>query len=283
MKRILYISAFFSVTLLMAQDKEALQKSLDLSDKYTFRANEALSDKKPVQAEMAYRKAISENKNNNTAQYNLGNTHYQQQSYGEALLRYKNAAITENATSAEKHKAMHNLGNVMMQVKAYDKAVEAYKEALRNDPTDEETRYNLAVAQDMLKKNPPQNQDNQDQNQDNQDNQNQDNQDQNQNQDNQDKGDNKDNQDKGDNDQKEQGDNKENQDTEQGNDQKEPNENSNDQKQNDDGQGEKRPSGLSPKQIERILEAMNNEERKVQEKINAQKIPGKPVRSEKDW
>ena len=53
----------------------------------------------------------------------------------------------ETATSkAEKHKAFHNIGNILMQKEKCKEAVEAYKNALRNNPTDEETRYNLAVA-----------------------------------------------------------------------------------------------------------------------------------------
>lgn len=175
-----------------------------------------------------------------------------------------------------------------MKAKTYDKAVEAYKEALRNNPTDEETRYNLAVAQEMLKKNPPQN-DNQD-NKGGGDNQNKDKN----NQDNQDK--NQDNQNKGNQDKNDKGDNKENksqdnkgddkQDKNEGNDQQNPeNENKDQQgKGDEDNQnGQKQPASLSPKQMERILEAMNNEEKKVQDRINAQKVQGRPVKSDKDW
>ena len=46
----------------------------------------------------------------------------------------------------------------------YAKAVDAYKMSLRNNPADHETRYNLALAQKMLKD--QQNQQDQDQNQD---------------------------------------------------------------------------------------------------------------------
>ena len=56
----------------------------------------------------------------------------------------------------EKHKAYHNLGNTFMNDKKYQEAVESYKEALRNNPKDDETRYNLALAKDLLEKNPPQ-------------------------------------------------------------------------------------------------------------------------------
>jgi tetratricopeptide (TPR) repeat protein len=47
------------------------------------------------------------------------------------------------------------MGNALMELKQYDKAVEAYKNALRNNPSDEKTRYNYALAKEMLKNNPP--------------------------------------------------------------------------------------------------------------------------------
>lgn len=294
---ILYL-ALFSITVVTAQEKtekkvlkkaeKEMAKSTRLSEKYTYEAVQGLEKGNPTQAEADFRKAISEDSTNIKATYNLGNTYYQQKAYDEAFLRYKQAGINNKANSSEKHKTYHNLGNVFMKAKTYDKAVEAYKEALRNNPTDEETRYNLAVAQEMLKKNPPQN-DNQD-NKGGGDNQNKDKN----NQDNQDK--NQDNQNKGNQDKNDKGDNKENksqdnkgddkQDKNEGNDQQNPeNENKDQQgKGDEDNQnGQKQPASLSPKQMERILEAMNNEEKKVQDRINAQKVQGRPVKSDKDW
>ena len=40
---------------------------------------------------------------------------------------------------------------------------------------------------------------------------------------------------------------------------------------------------LSPEQVKSLLEAMNNQEKKVQDKINAKKVKGKPVKTKKDW
>src|SRR5690606_11598804 len=77
------------------------------------------------------------------------------------MLRFKQAATTATEKS-EKHKAFHNLGNTYMNEKKYTEAVDAYKNALRNNPNDDETRYNLALAKDMLEKNPPPPQDNED-------------------------------------------------------------------------------------------------------------------------
>src|SRR5690606_7175499 len=162
---------------LLKQQEKAAQASLDL----TFQANTDLTQNQDdVQAEMAYREAISKNDSNSVAKYNLGNLYYRNNSMGEAFIRYKEAGLSSD-DKAERHKAYHNLGNVFMKNKEFSKAVEAYKEALRNDPTDDQTRYNLALAKQKRDNEQNQNQDNQDQNdEDNQKDQNQDNKDQNQ-------------------------------------------------------------------------------------------------------
>lgn len=277
------LSVVSSVVFSQEKENRELKKAKELSKKYTYQGNQSLKGDKPVQAEVDYRNAIAENKNNSVAQYNLGTMYYKQKSYNEAFLRLKNASTSTEVSREDKHRIFHNLGNVFMKEKQYDKAVESYKEALRNNPTDEETRYNLAVAQDMLKKNPPpqdnqdqDNQNNQDNKDQNQDNKNQDNQ--NQSNKNQDNKDNKDNKDK-----ENQGDNKENQDKDKGNDQKDPQQEGQDKNQNGEGDRQNKPSSLSPQQMERILEAMNNEDQKTQEKINAQKVKGTRSKSEKDW
>ncbi|ATA93272.1 aerotolerance regulator BatC [Capnocytophaga canimorsus] len=318
MKKILFILMCIVPLWTQAQTPKEIEKAESLSKKYTHQGNEAFEKSQPIEAETAYRKAISENKNNATAQFNLGNTHYHEKSYAEAFSRYKQASTSPQASYTEKQSAFHNLGNLFMQQKAYDQAVEAYKEALRNNPNDEQTRYNLAVAKEMLKKNPPQNQDkkedkkedNKENNKDNQDkdNQDKDNQDKdNQDKDNQDKDNqDKDNQDK-DNQNKDNQQDKNNPESDKNKDQKDKDkrDSENQQGDNDKQQGEqgkdpkqdgeenqqdnqeqdgrKRPSTLSPKQIERILEAMNQEERKVQEKVNAKKVKGRPIKSDKDW
>ena len=40
---------------------------------------------------------------------------------------------------------------------------------------------------------------------------------------------------------------------------------------------------MTPQQTRQILEAMNNEEQKIQDKINAKKTKGRKVKTEKDW
>ena len=172
----------------------------------------------------------------------------------------------------EKHKAFHNLGNTFMNAKQYKEAVEAYKNALRNNPTDDETRYNLALAKKMLEeeqKNGGGENENKDENQESQE--------KDEKKDDEGKGqegDEEENEDKGDKkDENKEGDNKE----DKGNpEEKKENEGENEQQQPVPGQ-------LSPQQIKNLLEAMNNEEKKVQDKINAKKLKGAKVKSNKDW
>jgi Ca-activated chloride channel family protein len=230
------------------------------------------------EAEMAYRRALSKEPEKPEALYNLGNTHYQEQDFEEAKQRYfQTQKATENKSS--KHHAFHNLGNVLMKQKDYAKAVEAYKNALRNNHQDEETRYNYALAKELLEKEQDQQQ-NQDQNdqqdqQDQNDQQDQDNKDQNQEGD-KDKDSGQDDEDK----EGDEGDDKED---------KKDEGDQNKEKQPKEGEQEKeqpsqpRKTELSPEQVKSLLEAMSNQEKKVQDKVNAEKVQGTPVRGEKDW
>lgn len=260
------------------EQKKEIRQSKELMSNASL---ELQDDNFPV-AEADYRKAISLNPGSEVPKYNLGNAYYNKSKSGEAMLRYKQAASV--ATSkAEKHKAFHNLGNVYMNQKEYQDAVEAYKNALRNNPTDDETRYNLALAKEMLEKNPPQgdggDDDKNDKDKDNKD-QNKDQQNQDDKSDQGDKGNEKEDKDKGDKQEdKKEGDDKE--------DKGKPDE----PKDKYQGKGDKPqeqqqqpvPGQLSPQQVKSLLEAMNNEEKKVQDKMNAKKQKGAKIKSDKDW
>ena len=277
MKKIIFILICLSVKSwaqeqnLTKEELKKLHKAQTESTHFAYKGFEANKNKKTIESEMDYRKAISKNKNNTIAQYNMGDLLFNQKAYKEASGFYQEASISKGATKEEKHKAYHNLGNIAMQEKEYDKAVLAYKEALRNNPDDDETRYNLAVAKEMLKKNPPQNQDNQNKDK-NQDKKDQNNQDNNQNKDQKDNksDENKENQDKKDQ-------------NNQGNNQNNDNKEGDKQENKPQHPGESSQNKLSHEKAKRILEAMSNEEKKTQEKINAQRVKGRPIRSEKDW
>jgi Ca-activated chloride channel family protein len=146
---ILVATFIFFVNSLHAQDDKEKQKELRESQQYLSDATEALEDNNFPQAEAEYRKSIAINPANDTGKYNLGNAYYNKDKNGEAMLRFKQAAAVAT-NKPEKHKAFHNLGNTFMNEKKYKEAVEAYKNALRNNPKDDETRYNLALAKKML-------------------------------------------------------------------------------------------------------------------------------------
>ena len=233
-------------------------------DKNLPKGNEAFTDKNFTEAEAEYRISQSKFKKKAIASYNLGNAIYRQNQASEAKYQFAKAIKTAK-TKPQKHQAFHNLGNSLMKEKEYQGAVEAYKNALRNNPNDEETRYNYALAKLYLKNNPPKggggkdknkNKDKKDDKKENQGQNNKNNSDKDQNKGNQDKPD-----------QNKEGKNpKDKEDQNKGG-----------------GQPEQKPGGVSKQRLERLLEAVNNEEKKVQEKVNLQKVKTNPKKAEKDW
>ncbi len=266
-----------------AQEKP--KKFAKESNNFIAEAQDALSENDFASAEASYRKAIAKDPSNTSAKYNMGNLYYTKEKSLNAEERLKQAAEIA-ATKAEKHRIYHNLGNSYMQQKNYQGAVDAFKNALRNDPTDEETRYNLALAKKKLEKEQQNQQGDQDQNKQDEENkdQNQDQQNKDQNQDGEGGEDEKQDQkpqDEGENEKdKNEGDQNEEQQKDEGEgEQKDPKEGQEEKQQ------QQRPTQgqLSPEQINRLLEAMNNEEKKVQDKINAEKAKGVKTKSDKDW
>lgn len=260
----------FSLNSFAQQLAKEQKKEMKAAQNYLSEAQQSLQKNEFAPAEADYRKAISLNPKSEVAKYNLGTAYYGKEKNAEAMLRFKQAATTA-IDKTEKHKAFHNLGNTFMNEKKYTEAVEAYKNALRNNPNDDETRYNLALAKDMLEKNPPPPEDKDDKDKDKKDQDKKDQKDQQDKKDQGDKGDQKDDKDKGD--QKE--DNKDK-------DEKQP-------ENQKEGEGDKPqqqqpvPGQLSPQQVKSLLEAMNNEEKKTQDKINAEKQKGAKVKTDKDW
>lgn len=218
------------------------------NDAHLPTANKEFVAGKFAEAEANYRIAMHKFSNNKNAAYNLGNAIYKQNQIAEARAKYLKA-IENLKTKPQKHQAYHNLGNVYMKEKKYSEAVEAYKNALRNVPTDEESRYNLALAKKMLKENPPKNND-KDKNKDKKDNKKDDKKDQNKNED------------------------KKNQDN--------PNKEGENPPKNDN-QPQPTQNDMSKQRLENLLDAVNNEENKIQKKVNAKKQKGKPVDTDKDW
>lgn len=130
------------------------------------KGNRLYNDSVYVDAEVNYRKALEVNPKSTVSMYNLANTLMQQNKLQEAMEQYAGAAKVEKE-KPNLAQIYHNMGVIFQSQKDYAKAVEAYKESLRNNPKDDETRYNLALAQKLLK-DQQQDQQNQDQNQQNQ-------------------------------------------------------------------------------------------------------------------
>ena len=203
------------------------------------------------EAEKNFRVAIDDSLSDLRATFNLSNKYYSEGLYDEAISRQiESTKLAKN--KSEKHKAFHNLGNSLMKKEMCSEAVLAYKNALRNDPSDDETRYNLALAKKCEEE-----QQNDDQNKDDQ---------------------NKDNENKDDKNKDDQNKDSEDKDNQNKNDQ-----NKDDNKSEKPKENKNQQSKLSPQQIKNLLKAMEDAEKKVQAKVNDKKQKGTKVVSEKDW
>lgn len=148
-----------------AQNRESLvRNALRAGNRYYHQGNYE-------KAEAEYLKAYEVDSTNIQVLYNLGTTYLMKQDVGAANKKLVPAATHPAAQNRLKGaRIFHNLGVNLQMAQDYDKAIEAYKQSLRLNPTDEETRYNLALCQKLRKDQPQQDQQqNQDQKQDQQD------------------------------------------------------------------------------------------------------------------
>jgi len=220
--------------------------------KYIRQGNSEFEDANYQNSEVSYRKAVDlEEEKSHQPAFNVGDALYKQEKYEDAITQFESIADLE-LPKEEKAKIYHNLGNSLLQNDKLKESVEAYKKALRNNPNDLDTKYNLAYAQKKLEQEQQQQQ-NQDQNKD----QNQD-QDQNKDQDQKDQDQNKDQQDQ--NKDKNQQDKK-------------------DQKE----QQQQQKQQISKEDAERILQALANDEKKTQQKVKEEKAAAAKVKTEKEW
>jgi tetratricopeptide (TPR) repeat protein len=234
---------------------------------HIYEGNEEADQEKYSEAEIKYRKALSISPEETKALFNLGNTHFNDKDFDEASQRFFQTQKFSKDKN-EKHMAFHNMGNVFMKKKDYAKAVESYKNALRNNPKDDETRYNYALAKELLEKEKQKDQ-NKDKNKDKE------------NKEDKNKSDKKEGKNDKDDENKEDKSKNKNKDKK---DKSKKNQNDRSKKENDQNQERKRkPGQLSAEQIKSILEAMSNQEKNVQKKINAKKVKGSPIKNVKDW
>jgi len=239
----LFLLAFANKT--TAQTNLLLQQGNKLYDEQRYK-----------EAAFDYSKALAKDPNNTSGLFNLGNSLYQQKQYDSSrkvmeatskMLKDKNGQAAAN----------YNIGNSYMAQQKWEDAANAYKQTLRKNPQDVDAKYNLSYAEEMLKKQQQQQQ--QQQKQDKKD-QKQDKKDQ------KDKKDDKKDQDKKDKEQQNKG----------GNDDKDKKDD-----QDKDQQPQSQPGKLSEKDAERLLNALQQEEKKLQDKMKKEK--GTPVKMQKDW
>ena len=230
----------FTIFLLSVASVSAQKAERD----YIRKGNRLFNDSVFVDAEVNYRKALEVNPKSTVSMYNLGNTLSQQQKFQDAMEQYVAAGKIEKDKMKLAH-IYHNMGVLFQAGKDYAKAVEAYKMSLRNNPADDETRYNLALAQKMLKDQ----QQNQDQNQDQ----------------------NKDQQQKQDQQQDKNKDKQNDQKQDEKKDQQQP------------PKSEKKDNQMSKENAEQLLNSVMQDEKDVQDKVKKQQKVLQGGRLEKDW
>ena len=154
---------FYILSLLLVASAVQVFAQQKTDRDYLRSGNKLYNDSLFIKAEVDYRKALEINPKSTDAMFNLANTLLMQQKAKEAMEQY------ESVSKIEKDKdklaqIYHNMGVILQSSKQLPQCIEAYKESLRNNPKDDETRYNLALAQKQLK-DQQQNQQNQDQQQ----------------------------------------------------------------------------------------------------------------------
>jgi len=233
----------------IAIDKESNNLTLD--------GNIEFAENNLVEAESLYRKSISKDSLNLKAVYNMGNSFYKNELKDEAINQYR-SSIKKTTDKDLLHKSFHNLGNVFMQNEDYQNAVDSFKKALLNKPSDDETRYNYVLAKELLK-----------------------NQQKNNKKDDKDKKNDKDK--KEDKDKKNDKDKKDNKDKKDDKKEEEKKDNKSEKKNDNKENNNPKPNKISPEQLKNLLKAMDNEEKKVQNKVNKNKVKGSPIKNKKDW
>ncbi|MFI3240544.1 MAG: tetratricopeptide repeat protein [Bacteroidales bacterium] len=254
MKRIiLVLSLAFLASVSVLAEESVREERINIR-----KGNKVYEEQSYADAEVIYRKALEANPGSKIAAFNLATTLVRQSNgaqdaqqedspMAEAMNIFNGLASTISIDEDPEllSQVFYDLGNIAFNQQQYDESIKQYKNSLRINPTDEEARKNLRLAQ--LKKQEQQEQEqNQDENQDQQDeNQDQDQQDQEQNQD-------------------------ENQEQEQ--EQNQDQQQQQEQQQQEQQQQEQQQGAMSSENIDQILKTMQNQEKDTQQKVNAEKM-----------
>jgi len=217
--------------------------------KFIRKGNKEYEKNKFPESEISYRKALDNNKQSPDAVFNVGDALYKQNKYEEAGKQFVENT-NQNNDRIKKSAGLYNLGNSLLRADKVEESIDAYKQSLKLHPDNPEAKYNLSYAQDLLKqqqeqqKNKQQDKNNQDQNKDK----------------------NKQDQNK---EKKDQDDKNKDQEKDQNNKQ--------DQKQQPQRQE------ISKDDAQRLLNALANDEKKVQEKVKLAKAEKAKIRTVKNW
>lgn len=150
--------------------------------------------KKYADAEVKFKKGLEKDNKMFQGHFNLGDAYYKQGRYDEALQAYKNS-LQFTKDKEDEAKVYHNIGNSLLKSQKVQESLGAYAKSLKLNPKDDDTKYNLSYALNLLKQNQQQKKNKNDQNKDkNKDKQNNQNQNQQNNQDQKDKNKDKQNQ-----------------------------------------------------------------------------------------
>ena len=222
-------------------------------NKLIRQGNNAYSDSSYSVAEESYRDALAANQDAFNAAFNLADAIYKQENYSEASTLFQ--GLTEKAeTKEEKAMAYHNLGNSLLKEQKIDESIEAFKNALRNNPSDKDTKHNLAYAQRMKQEQE------QEQNQEEKEEEKQEEEQQEQQQ-------------------EEQEQKKEKEEQQEGN-----NQNQEQQPQEEQKPKEaQNPDQISKEEAEKMLDALQRQEKELQEDLQKKKAKGVKLKIEKDW
>lgn len=225
--------------------------------RFTREGNREYSKQRYDQSEIEYRKAIDAKADADKAIFNLGDALYRMENYEEAGKEFDRHAVMKsgNESVAASH---YNRGNSLLKAGKIEESIDAYKSSLLANPGNHEAKYNLAYAQDLLKQQQQQQQD----------------------QENQDKDKDKDKKDQQDKDQENQDKDKQDQENQdnQNQDQNQQQKDNNEQQQQDQSQPR-----MTREDAERLLQALANEEKEVQEKVKKEKAAAARVRVLKNW
>ena len=211
--------------------------------KYIREGNREYEKEKFSDSEISYRKAIDKNKQSPDAVFNVGDALYKQNKFEDAGKQFIENTNL-NEDKVKKSAGLYNLGNSYLKANKVKESIEAYKNALKLRPDSKEAKYNLAYAQDLLKQQEQQQKDKEKQDQDKDKNKDQD------------------------KDQKKDQDDKKK-------DQPKDQDNKQDQQQ--------QQQGISKEDAQRLLNALANDEKKVQEKVKLDKAAKARVKTLKNW